>query len=240
MSRNDLDVVRASKEVRGLFNLYQSIEWKNDTFYIQLTRDIETGDIELFLLTSLYNNDFLEFQKDVFGKQQGTERNSMDLKITTDTMIDKNMRYVGVESYNLNNDFEGTFSYVFMSCSKNNDYYIDFILSVVLVQRHYIYATKGNLMLVKMDSGEILELKNLYDVKSEAGELGESIALSYLITEEQIKKFSSGKIVKMRLAVGLKNIDVDVSGCDLSRYIVSAYSIINERIIESPSIYDGF
>ena len=44
----------------------------------------------------------------------------------------------------------------------------------------------------------------------------------------------------MRLAVGLKNIDVDVSGCDLSRYIVSAYSIINERIIESPSIYDGF
>lgn len=47
IGRKNFDVVAASKEVRCLFNsVYDRIEWKNDKFYIEMSRDIETGDID--------------------------------------------------------------------------------------------------------------------------------------------------------------------------------------------------
>lgn len=52
--------IEATQEIKGRFNtVYQCIRWQNDHFYLDLHRDIETGDIELLLLPRFIIMNFL-------------------------------------------------------------------------------------------------------------------------------------------------------------------------------------
>lgn len=61
MQRKNLTAPQAAHEIRGRFDtVYQCIRWQNDRFYLDLNRDIETGDIELLVMTPFYNHEYLD------------------------------------------------------------------------------------------------------------------------------------------------------------------------------------
>ena len=101
-----------------------------------------------------------------------------------------------------------------------------------------MYVYKGELMLIKLENGEVIEFDNISEKESDI--IDESITLSYAISEEQINAISLSKIVKMRISVCSQYKDIDVSKIDLSRYITNVYSAMNDRLSKSSSIYENF
>lgn len=60
MQRRNPTAVAAAQEIKGRFNtVYQCIRQQNDKEYLEMSRDITTRDIELLIITTFYNRDFL-------------------------------------------------------------------------------------------------------------------------------------------------------------------------------------
>lgn len=238
MSRKNFDVVAASKEVRCLFDsVYDRIEWKNDEFYIEMSRDIETGDIELIVLSPFYNGGYFKRKEDVHQVPNEYERNHYDEKIKIDTIIDGGRCLVS-ENLALGIDDESNYIYAHLFCYKEGGITPNFLLNIDIVKNSYIYVSKGELMLIKLENGEVIEFDNISEKESDI--IDESITLSYAISEEQINAISLSKIVKMRISVCSQYKDIDVSKIDLSRYITNVYSAMNDRLSKSSSIYENF
>lgn len=103
MLRKNLTSVVASQELRGKFDsVYDHIQWQNDDFFIEMSRDIESGDIELVVLSPFYNHDFLDepFSKSTYepykskycqkandDEEQTADVSSKKLKINIWTII---------------------------------------------------------------------------------------------------------------------------------------------------------
>ena len=108
------------------------------------------------------------------------------------------------------------------------------------MQRDFAYVLKGEIMLIKLDNGDILEFNNMFESKSDTRKYGQLITLSYHISEEQINNISEHKVTKMRVSLGNKYKNINVSNSDLSMYISKSYLKIMDRLSKKPFIYDGF
>lgn len=238
MSRKNFDVVAASKEVRNIFDsIYDRIEWKNDSVYIEMSRDIETGDIELIVLAPFYNGDFFKQKEETYESSNEYECKHYDENITIDTIIDGG-RYLVSENLALCIYGESNYIYTHLSCCKEGNRNAAFFIGIDITNNSYMYASEGELMLIKLENGDILEFYNISQKESDIED--ESITLTYVISEEQIEAISLDKIAKIRISVCSEYIDIDVSKIDLSRYITNVYSAMNNRLSNNNSIYDNF
>lgn len=234
MSRKNFDVVTASKEVRNIFDsVYDRIEWKNDSVYMEMSRDIETGDIELIVLAPFYNGDFFK-RKEETGEY---ECKHYDEKITIDTIVDGG-RYLVSENLALCIYGESNYIYTHLSCCKEGNRNTAFFIGIDITNNSYMHVSKGELMLIKLENGEILEFDNISEKESDIED--EFITLAYVVSEEQIDAILLSKIVKIRISVCSEYIDIDVSKIDVARYITNMYFAMNNRLSKNNSIYDNF
>lgn len=168
-----------------------------------------------------------------------SNNNENGKRITSDDIIDGNLRCLTIENYTISVGDDSYYS-AHLSCCKECDKRPHYYINIGIMQCNYVYAFKGELMLVKLNNGDIFEFKNILENKYKKRRFGVSIELSYFISEEQIKKLSENKITKMRISVGNKYKDIDVSNYDLSMYILESYLKIKDRLSKETSIYEGF
>lgn len=163
--------------------------------------------------------------------------NANDKGIISDTIIDGNLRCLSVGNYIISGYCKSNYIYARLSCCKDGNNIPYYYINIKFAQRDYVYVSKGELMLIKLDNGNVLEFKNILEKKS----IGKPITLSYFISEEQIKIVSERKITKIRISIGNKYKDIDVSSSDLSMYISKSYSKVKDRLQKGANpIYDNF
>ena len=163
-----------------------------------------------------------------------------DKKIISDNIANNDYRCLSVEEYIISGEYKSDYASASLSCFKRENGNPYYHIKIRIMQRDFVYVLKGEIMLIKLDNGDILEFKNMFESKSDTRRYGQLITLSYHISEEQINNISEHKITKMRVSFGSKYKNINVSASDLSMYISKSYTKIMDRLSKKPSIYEGF
>lgn len=166
--------------------------------------------------------------------------NTNDKGIISDTITNDNYRCLSVAEYIISGEYKSDYTSASLSCLNRGNGSPYFQIKILIMQRDFAYVLKGEIMLIKLDNGDILEFNNMFESKSDTRKYGQLITLSYHISEEQINNISEHKVNKMRVSLGNKYKNINVSNSDLSMYISKSYLKIMDRLSKKPSIYDGF
>lgn len=159
---------------------------------------------------------------------------------TIPNIANNDYRCLSVEEYIISGEYKSDYASASLSCFKRENGNPYYHIKIRIMQRDFVYVLKGEIMLIKLDNGDILEFKNMFESKSDTRRYGQLITLSYHISEEQINNISEHKITKMRVSFGSKYKNINVSASDLSMYISKSYTKIMDRLSKKPSIYEGF
>ena len=241
MGRKCLDVVTAAREVRGIFDSgHDRIMWNGSDIDIALERWPHDGTLTLTLWTSLYNKEYFDSLDMAENPVANYTSNYRGEIIESDRIDENGVRFVSSISHNVGLTLSGKLVLAHWLCAKGEVMPIEFLLGVAISHDKYMHAKSGDLMLIKLDSGDIFEFKNMYDNESKTEDFGEYMMLFYKVTEH-IDRLLSGEIVKMRISAGYDYIDINKIDGGLSSFINDSYFAILERLQQArPTIYDGF
>lgn len=241
MGRKCLDVVTAAREVRGIFDSgHDRIMWNGSDIDIALERWPHDGTLTLTLWTSLYNKEYFDSLDMAENPVANYTSNYRGEIIESDRIDENGVRFVSSISHNVGLTLSGKLVLAHWLCAKGEVMPIEFLLGVAISHDKYMHAKSGDLMLIKLDSGDIFEFKNMYDNESKTEDFGEYMMLFYKVTEH-IDRLLSGEIVKMRISAGYDYIDINKIDGGLSSFINDSYFAILERLQQPrPIIYDGF
>lgn len=130
----------------------------------------------------------------------------------------------------------------------NTTYYLNLNLSA----KEELYSWKESPLLIKLTSGEILELKSLNDVEDKFGQYISTytaandyeINVLYKIKQEQIELLKNG-ISKIRFKINSDIIDIEIKKYkkdEVGKFLYEEYLLINRTIDQNNSIdmYEGF
>ena len=129
-----------------------------------------------------------------------------------------------------------------LTCLVSKDGVMTYSLRVVLNEGS-VRISEGRKLMMKTDSGKIIELTNLFYVGPGSYEdiYPNVVAAAYYgLTEEQINQIIKGNIVKIRIETDGKMIDHNLNSNQLSSGLKEKYETIKVALKEKKSVYSDF
>lgn len=129
-----------------------------------------------------------------------------------------------------------------LTCLVSKDGVATYSLRLVLNEGN-IRISEGRKLMLKTDSGKIIELKNLFYVGPGSYEdvyPNVIAAVYYGLTEEQINQIIKGNIVKIRIETDGDKIDHNMNSNQLSSGLKEKYEAIKVALKEKKTVYSDF